>query len=196
MMVCGALLRASAERGFSKAMPDPRRTCACGAALLVLLGSAGARAAPATSFGIATGQYGMRAGVPHALGIELQVRTPWRWTLFRPVAGLLTSSAGGAYVYSGLAIEIELPLALQLTPGFAPGIALGGMRRDLGYPIEFRSSLELSVAAGDHLRVGVGFSHVSNARLGDHNPGVEVLVLGIEYPAKNEWGHDPVGSDR
>jgi len=177
-------------------MPDPRRTCACGAALLVLLGSAGVRAAPVTSFAIATGQYGMRADVPHALGIELQVRTPWRWTLFRPVAGLLTSSAGGAYVYTGLAIEIELPLGLQLSPGFAPGIALAGMKRDLGYPIEFRSSLELSVAAGEQLRVGVGFSHVSNARLGDHNPGVEVLVLGIAYPAKNDWAAPPVGPDR
>jgi lipid A 3-O-deacylase len=166
-------------------MPDPRRTCACGAALLLVLGSAGARAEPVTSLSISTGQYGMRREVPHALGIELQIRTPWRWSLFRPVAGLLTSSAGGAYVYSGFVAELELPLGLQLSPGFAPGIALVGTERDLGHPIEFRSSLELSIAAGDRLRIGLGFSHISNARLGDRNPGVEVLVLGIAYPAKN-----------
>ena len=175
-------------------MPDPRRTCACGAALLVWIASAGARADPITSFAIATGQYGIRKEVRHALGIELQIRTPWRFSLFRPVAGFLTGSGGGAYVYSGLVIEIGLPLGLQLSPGFAPGIALAGMERDLGYPIEFRSSLELSIAAGEHLRIGVGFSHISNARLGDHNPGVEVLVLGIAYPAKNDWAGHPGGT--
>lgn len=185
---------ARARAGPRERMADPRRTCACGAALLVFVGAAGARAAPVTSFAIATGQYGMRAEVPHALGIELQVGTPWRWSVFRPVAGLLTTSAGGAYVYSGVVIEIELPLRLQLRPGFAPGIALAGMERDLGYPIEFRSSLELSIAAGEHLRVGLGFSHVSNARLGDHNPGIEVLVLGIAYPAKNDWAGRPGGT--
>jgi lipid A 3-O-deacylase len=151
----------------------------------VLLGSAAARAEPVTSFAIATGQYGMRKEVSHALGIELQIRTPWRWNLFRPVAGLLTSSAGGAYLYSGFVIELTLPLGLQLSPGFAPGIALAGTEGDLGYPIEFRSSLELSIAAGERLRVGIAFSHISNARLGDRNPGVEVLVLGIAFPAKN-----------
>ena len=65
------------------------------------------------------------------------------------------------------------------------------MERDLGYPIDF---VELSIAAGEHLRVGLGFSYVSNARLGDHNPGVEVLVLGIAYPAKNDWAGRPGGT--
>src|SRR5436853_6051181 len=75
-------------------MPDPRLTSACAA--LLLLASAGARAEPVTSFAIATGEYGMRKEVPHSLGIEIQIRTPWRWNLFRPIAGVLTSSAGGA----------------------------------------------------------------------------------------------------
>ena len=166
-------------------MPDPRLTCAGAAALLLLLASPSLRAEPVTSFAIATGQYGMRKEVPHSLGIEVQLRTPWRWYLFRPVAGFLTSAAGGAYLYTGFMIEFELPLGLQLSPGFAPGIALARTDSDLGNAIEFRSSLELSMAVGERLRVGVAFSHISNARLGDRNPGVEVLVLGIAFPAKN-----------
>jgi hypothetical protein len=138
-----------------------------------------------TSFAIATGQYGMRKEVPHSVGFELQLRTPWRWNLFRPIAGLLTSSGGGAFVYTGLVFEIELPLGLQLSPGFAPGIALARTDSDLGSAIEFRSSLELSAAVGEQLRVGLAFSHISNARLGERNPGVEVLVLGIAFPARN-----------
>ena len=166
-------------------MPDPRLTCAAAAAFLLLLAVPAARAEPVTSFAIATGQYGMRKEVPHSLGIEVQVRTPWRWNLFRPVAGFLTSAGGGAYIYTGFMIEFELPLGLQLSPGFAPGIALARTDSDLGNAIEFRSSLELSVAVGERLRAGVAFSHISNARLGDRNPGVEVLVLGVAFPAKN-----------
>lgn len=167
-------------------MPDPRLTCAAAAALLLLFTSPAARAEPVTSFAIATGQYGMRKEVPHSVGIELQLRTPWRWNLFRPIVGLLTSGGGGAYLYTGFMIEFELPLGLQLSPGFAPGIALARTDSDLGNAIEFRSSLELSAAAGDRLRVGLAFSHISNARLGERNPGVEVLVLGIAFPAKND----------
>jgi hypothetical protein len=138
-----------------------------------------------TSFAIATGQFGMRKEVPHALGLELQIRTPWRWNLFRPIAGVLTSSGGDAYLYSGFVIEVDLPLGLQLSPGFAPGIALAKTDANLGSAIEFRSSVELSLLVGERMRVGLAFSHISNARLGDRNPGVEVLVLGISFPAQN-----------
>jgi hypothetical protein len=166
-------------------MPDPRLTCAGATALLLLFASPAIGAEPVTSFAIATGQYGMRKEVPHSLGIELQLRTPWRWNLFRPMVGLLTSADGGAFVYTGLMFELGLPLGLQLSPGFAPGIALARTDSDLGSAVEFRSSLELSLAVGNRLRVGLAFSHISNARLGEHNPGVEVLVLGIAFPAHN-----------
>lgn len=166
------------------ALSNHRMAWACSACLL-LLGSLPARAEPATSFSIATGQLGMRKEVPHALAIELEIRPPWRWNLVRPVAGLLTSSTGGAYVYSGFVIEVPLPGGLQLSPGFAPGVVLANGGRDLGSPLEFRSSLEVSFAPMEALRIGVGFSHISNAGLTSHNPGVEVLVLSIAFPARN-----------
>src|ERR1700694_5645121 len=102
-------------------MPDRRITCACAAGLL-LLGPFQARSEPALSLAIGTGQYGMRKEIPHSLGIELQLRLPWRWNLIRPLAGVLTSSRGGAYLYSGFVIEVPLPGGLQLNPGFAPGV--------------------------------------------------------------------------
>jgi hypothetical protein len=135
------------------------------------------------SVAIASGQLGMRRSVPHALGIEVQARGPWRWNLIRPIAGLLTSSSGGAYVYSGVVVELPLPLGFQLSPGFAPGVVLASGDRDLGSPIEFRSSIELSFAPMDLVRVGLGLSHISNAGLTRHNPGVEVLAFSIAIPA-------------
>ena len=73
--------------------------------------------------------------------------------------------------------------SLRLTPAFAPGIVLAPGAGDLGHVVEFRSSLELSVAPGPMVRVGLGFSHISNARLGDRNPGVEVLTLRFAFGA-------------
>jgi hypothetical protein len=162
-------------------MPDCRLTSACAAGLL-LLAPAAARSDEVTSLAVSTGQYGMRKEIPHSMGLELQVRTPWRWHVIRPVAGILTSSQGAAFVYSGVAFELDLPAGVRLTPGFAPGVVLSKGEGDLGSLVDFRSSLELSIAAWQRLRIGVAFSHISNGRLGERNPGVEVLEVGISFP--------------
>src|SRR5262249_29553677 len=128
----------------------------------MLLGPVSARAEPA-SISIATGQYGFRKEVPHGLGIELQVRPPWYWSLIRPTVGVLTNSNGGTYLFTGFVVEVPLPLGLQLSPGFAPGVMLAtGNSGHLGFPIEFRSSIELSHAISDTTRIGLSFMHISN----------------------------------
>ena len=165
----------------ARAMPEHRVTWALAAAL-ILLGSASARGEP-VSFALSTGQYGLRKEIPHALGIEMEVRPPLRWTVLRPVAGLLTTTGGTAFLYSGVAIEIPLPGGLRLTPGFAPGVVLARGDGDLGSRLEFRSSLELSFAPAETVRFGIGFSHISNAHLADHNPGVEVVTFKVAVPA-------------
>jgi len=153
------------------------------AALGVLLASFAARGEAGTSLVVASGELGMRRAVPHSLGIEIQGRGPWRWKAIRMVTGVLTSSRGGAYLYSGVVAELPLPSGIQLSPGFASGVVLATGDRDLGSPIEFRSSIELSFAAVDTLRLGVGFSHISNAGLTRHNPGVELLTFSVAIPA-------------
>jgi hypothetical protein len=164
------------------ALPTLRITFACAAALL-LLGSARARAesVPA-SLSIATGQYGIRKESPHDVGIEVQLRAPFRWNLVRPLAGVLTSGSGGAYLYSGFAIELPLPAGFELNPGFAPGVVLARGDRDLGFPLEFRSSIEVAFSPARFVRLGVSFSHISNAKLGRRNPGVELLMFSIAFP--------------
>jgi hypothetical protein len=156
---------------------------ACAVSLL-LLASFAARGEVETSIAIASGELGMRRAVPRALGIEVQARGPWRWSVIRPLAGVLTSSSGGAYLYSGVVAELPLPAGLQLSPGFAPGVVLSTGDRDLGSPIEFRSSIELSIAATGALRLGVGFSHISNGGLTRHNPGVEMLTFSVAIPVR------------
>ena len=149
-----------------------------------LLAAFAARAGGETSLVVATGQLGMRKEIKHSLGIDVQVRSPFRWELLRPLAGVLTSSTGGAYLYSGIVADIPLSGSLQLSPGFAPGLVLAKGDRDLGSRIEFRSSLELSVNPGQSFRFGIVFSHISNARLGYRNPGVELLMFSIAIPTR------------
>lgn len=160
----------------------PRRRIASVSAAFLLVAAASARGDRA-AVAIATGQYGMRKEIPHSLGMELELRGPWHWAVVRPVAGVLTTTGGAAYVYSGVAFEIPLAGSLRLTPAFAPGIVLARGDGDLGHVVEFRSSLELSVAPDPMVRVGLGFSHISNAHLGTRNPGVEVLTLRVAFGA-------------
>jgi hypothetical protein len=150
-------------------------------ALLLALASLGARADELPTVVVSTGQLGMRKEIPHALAIDVQLRGPWQWTLVRPVAGVLTSSKGGAYLYSGVVADIPLGGGVLLSPGFAPGVVLAKADRDLGYPIEFRSSIDLSASIRS-VRMGLSFSHISNARLGSHNPGVEILAFTLSLP--------------
>jgi hypothetical protein len=151
------------------------------ALLLLLLAPFAARADAIPTVSIATGQLGMRKEIPHALAIDVQVAGPWRWTVLRPVGGVLTSSKGGAYVYSGIAAEIPVTGSLQLRPGFAPGIVLANADRELGSRIEFRSSMELSIAPVESMRLGLALSHISNAGFGYRNPGVEILTFNIAF---------------
>ena len=167
------------EMGHQTTVPH-RRIASIPAALL--LAGAAARGDP-VAVAFAAGEYGMRREIPHSMGMELELRPSWRWGVVRPVAGLLATTGGAAYVYSGVAFEIPLAGSLRLTPAFAPGLVLARGDGDLGHVVEFRSSLEVSFAPDSKVRVGLGFSHISNARLGTRNPGVEVLTLRFAFGA-------------
>src|SRR5438105_10559007 len=112
-------------------MMEGRNGRAAWAAVVLLLASFAARGEAGPSIVFASGQLGMRRVVPHALGIEIQGRAPWRWNVIRMVTGVLTSSRGGAYLYSGVVAELPLPAGFQLSPGFAPGVVLASGDRDL-----------------------------------------------------------------
>ena len=114
------------------------------AVLAVLLLAASPALAGGTSVGVSSGQYGLRAGLPRELGFQVDLRAPWKWGPVRPVLGVLAGSSGGGYLFTGLVLDLPLPWGMQVSPGFAPGVVLSQGNRDLGSPIEFRSSIELS----------------------------------------------------
>jgi hypothetical protein len=145
---------------------------------LSVIPAAGARAE--LIFGAWSGPYGLRANQPHEAGFQVEFRLPWQWTVLRPTTGTLIGTGGSAYVFAGVVAELPLVAGLQLNPSFAPGVVLASGERDLGSPIEFRSSIELSAKIFSPLRLALSLSHLSNGGLTHHNPGVEIVMLGLE----------------
>lgn len=100
---------------------------------------------------------------------------------FEPTAGLAVNSEGAGYVFGGM--RRPLPIGRwALIPGFGVTLYEHGGGKDLGGPIEFRSSLEVAHDVGRAARLGLVFYHVSNADLYDHNPGSNSLLVVYTLP--------------
>ena len=52
----------------------------------------------------------------------------------------------------------------------------------LGNNIEFRTTLEVSYQLENEDRIGISFGHISNANIGNKNPGVEIISLSYQKP--------------
>lgn len=100
----------------------------------------------------------------------------------RPLFGIMGTDQGVFYVYGGMALDIFLGKRVALTPSFAPGIYTKGGGKNLHFPLEFRSSMELSYIFSNQGRIGAQFYHLSNASIGSKNPGVEALVFFYSIP--------------
>jgi len=108
------------------------------------------------------------------LGLGYRRRT--RLWAFRPAVGLTVTSREAVYGWAGIAYDVRIG-RVTLTPSFAPGLYRRGRGVDLGHPVEFRSQFEAGYRLTTRSRIGVALSHMSNAGLGQTNPGVETVTL-------------------
>ena len=93
-----------------------------------------------------------------------------------PITGGFVTENSAAYVYTGVEWNAEMG-NLTFTPSFAPGLYHEGDGKDLGHVLEFKSEVQLSYAASDKTSFGVSYNHVSNASLGDKNPGANSYMF-------------------
>jgi lipid A 3-O-deacylase len=103
----------------------------------------------------------------------------------RPLRGIVVAAMtedGATFLGVGIGYELKLGHRWILTPSFTPGYYHEGKGKDLGYPLQFRSQLELGYEFGRGYRVLVAVSHSSNAGLGRGNPGQETLTLAGQVP--------------
>jgi hypothetical protein len=114
--------------------------------------------------------------------LNLEYRSDKRLWVFKPQAGLFATSKGGFYAYAGIRLDVYFGNRFVFTPSFSPGLYHEGNGKDLGFEVEFRSSAEIAYRFDDYSRLSLGIAHLSNASLGDKNPGVETLTLTYSVP--------------
>ncbi len=107
----------------------------------------------------------------------------------KPFFGIEYTNDSASYFLTGIYVEDNLGELLQgkknklyFTPSFGVGIYDDGSGKKLGNDIQFRTSLEVSYELNNNNRIGISFSHISNANLGDKNPGVEILSFSYHIP--------------
>ena len=93
-----------------------------------------------------------------------------------PITGGFFTENNAFYLYTGIQAEYELGF-LTLTPSFAPGYYSYGNGKDLGYPLEFKSEIQMSFDLSDATHLGMSYNHISNASLGNKNPGANSYMF-------------------
>jgi len=107
----------------------------------------------------------------------------------KPFLGVEGTSESALYLLGGVYLEDNLGQLFSgkesnvfLTPSFGGGYYDDGDGKKLGNSLEFRTTLEISFELKNKNRIGISFGHISNANIGDKNPGVEIISLSYQIP--------------
>ena len=93
-----------------------------------------------------------------------------------PITGIFLTKDSAVYIYTGIKAQYELG-TIDFTPSFTPGLYRKGNGKDLGHVIEFKTELQLSLDLSNSSRIGFSYNHLSNASLGDKNPGANSYMF-------------------
>ena len=93
-----------------------------------------------------------------------------------PITGAFFTENNAFYLYTGVQAEYELG-SLKITPSFAPGYYNYGNGKDLGYPLEFKSEIQVTLSLTESSNLGMSYNHISNASLGSKNPGANSFMF-------------------
>ena len=105
------------------------------------------------------------------------------WIL-APFVGAFGTGKGAFYGYGGFGFDINFFDRFVATPSAAVGYFAHGTGIDLGAHTEFRTGAEFDYRFENQSRLGVGMYHMSNAGIGQHNPGVELVTLVLTMPLR------------
>ena len=107
----------------------------------------------------------------------------------KPFAGIELTTDSALYVLGGIYLEDNLGKLLtgnqnkwNFTPSFGLGYYHDGDGKKLGNKLEFRTTLEISYQLKNDDRIGISLGHISNANIGNKNPGVEIISLSYQKP--------------
>ena len=93
-----------------------------------------------------------------------------------PITGGFLTENSAFYLYTGAQAEYEVGI-VTITPSFAPGYYNSGDGKDLGSALEFKSEIQMSLNLSDSTEFGMSYNHISNASIGDKNPGANSYMI-------------------
>ena len=93
-----------------------------------------------------------------------------------PITGGFLTEKSAFYFYTGAQAEYEIG-SFTFTPSFAPGYYNSGDGKDLGSALEFKSEVQMSLNLSESSQFGMSYNHISNASLGDKNPGANSYMI-------------------
>ena len=134
-----------------------------------------------TEFNVYTGMFdfsddGKRSAL---IGFQHQNENLNRDTFFgnlSPITGFMITADSAGYIYTGVQAQYKVG-ALNIIPSFTPGLYHEGDGKDLGHILEFKSELQLSLDLSKNSELGLSYNHISNASLGDKNPGANSYMF-------------------
>jgi len=137
------------------------------------------------------GLYDATQGDDQAADFRLEYRHNEKLWIFKPWAGIEATSDGAVYGVAGVLLDLYFGRRFVVTPSFGAGVYHDGGGKDLGYPIEFRSTIEVGYRFNDRSRLSVSLGHISNASLGDDNPGTEIISVYYSIPINKIFPASP-----
>ena len=93
-----------------------------------------------------------------------------------PITGAMITADNATYFYTGIQAQYKIG-KINLTPSFTPGIYEKGNGKDLGHVVEFKSEVQLSLNLFENSQFGMSYNHISNASLGEKNPGANSYMF-------------------
>ena len=93
-----------------------------------------------------------------------------------PITGALITADNAGYFYTGVEAQYKMG-SINFTPSFTPGLYHEGDGKDLGHVIEFKSELQFSLDLSGNSQLGFSYNHISNASIGDKNPGANSYMF-------------------
>lgn len=109
--------------------------------------------------------------VDYQSGYELPLK-------LQPWVGLEVTTDGSVWGGGGLLADLYITPNIVFTPSAGVGLYSQGGGVDLGGPIQFRTGVGLAYELNERGdRLGLNFSHLSNAGIYSDNPGTEIVGL-------------------
>ena len=99
-----------------------------------------------------------------------------------PLLGLTITGKGAFFAYGGIYGDYFIGDSLVIRPEVGFGAFTRGDGKDLGGVFEIHGSLSIAYAFDNEARLGVTYSHISNAGVNASNPALDSVLLTYAFP--------------